>query len=119
MSKSKESNTIARVSFARTVNLTHLFSVDDVLLSRNGLVEELFSFNDIIYLFYEAYGIDVSKEKSCFIIANVDESERVSVVAIINYKMAYFMVGFKYIGFNLKPCGHFERLGVAYPKDSL
>ena len=73
----KESKTIAVVCFAGTINLTHLIFVDDVLLFGNGSVEEWCYFHAIISLFYEAFGLDDSNEKSSFIFANVDEVKEI------------------------------------------
>ena len=103
---SKEPRTITGVCFVGTINLNHLIFLDDVLMFGNGSVEEWCSFCAIISLFCEAYGLDVSEEKSIFIFANVDEGERYPFVIVLDFKMVDFLVGFKYLIFFLKLVGY-------------
>ena len=48
----------------------------------------------------------ISEEKSSFLYNEIDDIVRENVAAIIPFKMDPLSVGFKYLGFYLKPMGY-------------
>ena len=68
-------------------------------------VEEWSSIQTLLSLFCEASRLEVSKDKSCFIFANVDEILGLVVSSLFGFKMVDYTTGFKYLGFSLKPSG--------------
>ena len=86
--------------------LTHFLFVDDVLLFGVGTVEEWQHFKILLDLFFLATGMSISEEKSSFLYNEIDDIVRDSVVDILTFKMDPLSMGFKYLGFYLKPMGY-------------
>ena len=89
-----------------SLNLTHLLFVDDVLLFGVGTVEEWQHFKVLLHLFCSATGMQISEEKSSFLYNKIDDIARENVAVILPFKMDPLSVGFKYLGFYLKPIGY-------------
>ena len=97
---------IMGIKVSSTLNLTHLLFVDDVLLFGVGTVEDWQHFKALLDLFCSATGMKISEEKSSFLYNEIDDIVRENVAAILPFKMDPLSVGFKYLGFYLKPMGY-------------
>ena len=50
--------------------------------------------------------MSISNEKSFFLFSEIDDDTRFYIHSLLPYKMAPITVGFKYIGYRLKPLGY-------------
>ena len=64
---SKEEHKIKRIKISRSLSITHLPFVDDVLLLGLGNVEEWKQYNNFIEVFCKVTMIMISKENSIFL----------------------------------------------------
>ena len=88
------------------LSITHLLFVDDVILIGVGTVEEWSAYKDALDLFCSASGMTVSIEKSSFLYQNVDVDIRNKIAEFLPFRMEPLTVGFKYLGYHLKPLGY-------------
>ena len=86
--------------------LTHLLFVDDVILFGLGTLEEWQGYKEILRLFCSTIGMNISNEKSSFLFSEIDDETRVHIHSLLTYTMDPITVGFKYIGYRLKPLGY-------------
>ena len=80
--------------------------VDDVILIGVGTVEEWNAYKVALYLFCYASGMTVSINKSSFLCQNVDTDIRNQIAEMFPFRMDPITVGFKYLGYHLKPLGY-------------
>ena len=80
--------------------------MDDVILIGVDTVEEWSAYKDALDVFCSASGMTVSIEKSSFLYQNVDADIRNKIVEFFPFKMDPLTVGFKYLGYRLKPLGY-------------
>lgn len=63
-------------------------------------------FVDIIELFYDASGMEVSLSKSCFYSQNIEGDVMNMIASFLPFKFSSLGNGFRYLGFFLKPSGY-------------
>ena len=88
------------------MSLTHLFFVDDVILFGLGTHEEWQGYKEIMYLLCSTTCMKINNEKSSFLYSEVDEVTRDHILSLLPYKMELITLGFKYLGYHLKPLGY-------------
>ena len=92
--------------YSLDISITHLLFVDDVLLFGTANVSEWKAYKEALDLFCSATGMVVSMEKSSFLYQDVDEDTRSQIAELLPYIMAPVQIGFKYLGYRLKPLGY-------------
>jgi hypothetical protein len=97
---------IQGIKISDFVRVTHLLFVDDVLLMGKGMMEEWIQLKQTLDLFSNATRMLVNKEKSLFLVAEVDSNVRRSVQDIFSIRMDDLDCGFKYLGFFLNLRSH-------------
>ena len=105
-------NIIEVIKIVGTVSITHLLFVDDVLLFGQETITEWRSFKEIVTMFCDALGLEVSVDKSCFIYACDDEDLRLQISDTFHFKMVDFKEGLKYLGFHINQMGIVEKIGI-------
>ena len=80
--------------------------MDDIILFRVGNLEEWEAFAELLELFCIASGMCISVGKSTFLVCNVGERVLNNISGILPFKMDSILVGFKYLGYYLKPLGY-------------
>ena len=80
--------------------------MDDVILLGTGSLYEWMTFEVILSTFCKESGMSISLEKSSFLFNNVDEDSLLSIARVLPYKMDTISIGFKYLGYFLKPLGY-------------
>jgi hypothetical protein len=98
----KEKN-IEGVLVARGLIITHLMFLDDVILFMNGKITEWTTYKEVLDLFYKATRMTFSLQKSLFLESCWLDEEIVSLKEIMPFEVKPLDVGFKYLGFFLKP----------------
>ena len=88
------------------LSLTHFLFVDDVILIGVGTIEEWSAYKGALDLFCLASGMSISSLKSSFLYQNVDTDIMEKIVEMFPFKMDPLTVGFKYLGYHLKPLGY-------------
>ena len=86
--------------------LTHILLVDDVVVFDHGLLEEWRCFKSIIDLFSAPSGMLVNIEKSSFLFNNLNSMLIDDLKGLLHYKMDPIEVGFKYLGYWVKPLNY-------------
>ena len=86
--------------------LTHLLFIDDVVLFGHGSLEEWRCFKSIIELFSVASGMLVSIEKYSFLTSNLNSLLIDELKVLIPYKLDPIEVGYKYLGYWVKPLNY-------------
>ena len=92
--------------YSPNLSITHLFFVDDVILIGAGTIDEWRAYKEALDLFCGVSGMVISPIKSSFLYQNVDSEFREELVGLFPFKMDPITVGFKYLGFYLKPLGY-------------
>ena len=64
------------------------------------------AYKEALDLFCGVSGMSVNPLKSSFLYQNVDSVFREELAGLFPFKMDPITVGFKYLGFNLKPLGY-------------
>ena len=98
---------ITGIKITSSLYLTHLLFVDDVILFGEGIVDEWQHYKQLLDLLCYAMGMQISEEKYLFLFNAIDELTKENIAAILPYKMEPLFVGFKYLGFYLKPLGYY------------
>ena len=101
----REKGFIRGIKISSILALTHLLFVDDVILLGSGTLLEWIAFDVILSTFCKASGMSISVDKSCFLYNNVDVGILGDIGRVIPYKMEPIVIGFKYLGYYLKPLG--------------
>lgn len=94
------------IKISRDIAISHLLLfVDDVLLFGLGSREKWQSFRDIIQIFCEASGMEISSQKSTSTFLHLGVSDEVlfRILALFPYLSESLDGGFKYLGYFLKP----------------
>ena len=91
---------------SQDLSITHLLFVDDVLLFGIATVNEWCAFKEALDLFCSVFGMVASMEKSSFLFQNVDVGTQCQIAQFLPYRMDPIQIGFKYLGFFLKPLGY-------------
>ena len=97
---------ISGVKVSPSLNLTHLLFVDDVILFGLGTLGEWKHYKELLDLFCSATGMEINDEKSSFLYNDMDEHSRENTFALLPFKMEPLSMGFKYLGYYLKPLGY-------------
>ena len=97
---------IRGIKISPLLALTHLFFVDDVILLGSGTLSEWMAFDVILSTFCKASGMCISLEKSSFLFSNLDVDVGTDIARFMPYKMDPITIGFKYLGYHLKPLGY-------------
>ena len=92
--------------YSPNLSITHLFFVDDVILIGAGTIDEWRAYKEALDLFCGVSGMVISPIKSSFLYQNVDSEFREELAGLFPFKMDPITVGFKYLGFYLKPLGY-------------
>jgi hypothetical protein len=77
--------------------------LEDVILFGSGNVSEWEAFKEVMELFCKAFGMAFSPQKYCFLEAGWTNEELVGLKRILEFEVSPIEVGFKYLGFFLKP----------------
>ena len=80
--------------------------MDDVILIGADTIEEWSAYKGALDLFCRVSGMSVSPLKSSFLYQNVDSDFRGELAELFPFKMDPITMGFKYLGFHLKPLGY-------------
>ena len=102
----RENGLITGIKFSSTLALTHLLFMDDVIMLGTGTLLEWIAFEVILSIFCKASGMSISVDKLGFLYNNVDEDILSGIYRIFPYKMDLISIGFKYLGYFLKPLGY-------------
>ena len=102
----QQSATIVGINVSSSLNLTHLLFVDDVILFGLGTIEECQHYKFLLDIFYSATGMKISEDKSSFLFNEIDDLTRANIASLLPFKMEPLSVGFKYLGYYLKPLGY-------------
>ena len=102
----REHGLIKGIKISSTLALTHLLFVDDVILLGTGTLPKWIAFEIILSTFCKAFGMSISLDKSCFLFNNVDDDILLDIARVIPYNMEPIALGFKYLGYYLKPLGY-------------
>ena len=97
---------ISGIKVSPSLNLPHLLFVDDVILFGMGTVEEWKNYKEILDTFCSATGMEISVAKSSFLFNDIDETVRQRISNFLPFKMDPLTLGFKYLGYYLKPLGY-------------
>lgn len=87
------------------VNLwvTHLLFVDDILLFRNGILEDFRCLKEILDLFLKETGLYINGKKSSLTTSGLSREEVGTIEAMLHFEVKSLQDTFKYLGFLLKP----------------
>jgi hypothetical protein len=91
------------VLVARGIRITHLMFVDDVIIFGNGNITKWEYYKEVLDLFCKATRMSFSLQKSLFLEAGWLAEELAILKEIIPFEVKPLDVGFKYLGFFLKP----------------
>ena len=69
-------------------------------------VEEWKNYKLLLDLFCNAIGMKISDEKSSFLFNDIEDSVRSMISSFLPFKMEPLTVGFKYLGYYIKPLGY-------------
>ena len=97
---------IRGIKISPLLSLTHLLFVDDVILLGSGTLSEWMAFDVILSTFCKASGMCISMEKYSFLFSNLDVDVGADIARFMPYKMDPITIGFKYLGYHLKPFGY-------------
>ena len=89
-----------------SLNLTHLLFVDDVILFGLGTLGEWQHYKELLDLFCSTTGMKISNDKSSFLYNDIDEHMKEYISSLLPFKMEPLSVGFKYLGYYIKPLGY-------------
>jgi hypothetical protein len=98
-----EEGKIEGVLVANGIKITHLLFVDDVLFFGNTSLTEWKVLKETLDLFCNATGMSFSSQKSLFLEAGWTWEELTVLKDILPYEVKSIEVGFKYLGFFIKP----------------
>jgi hypothetical protein len=87
----------------RTLTLTHLLFVDDVLLFCDGLRRDASKLKEILNLYCTTTYMMVDMKKYSFSFNDMAKDQIKSIQHLFLYQLMDFQVGFKYLGFYIKP----------------
>ena len=97
---------ITGVKVTSSLYLTHLLFVDDVILFGEETIVEWQHYKQILDMFCSLTAMQFSGDKSSFLFNVIYDITKENIAAILPYKMEPLLVGFKYLGFYLKPLGY-------------
>lgn len=107
--KAKEEVKIIGIKIAMVVRITRLLFVDYVLLFDKGTLEEWSAYKEILDLFSSVIGVVVKDNKSNFLEFDLEESIKDQIQGMLPFEIKNVDVGFKYLGFYLKPNNYFKK----------
>ena len=87
----------------RTLTLTHLLFVDDVLLFCDGLRRDDSKLKEILNLYCTTTYMMVDMQKYSFSFNDMAKDQIKSIQHLFLYQLMDFQLGFKYLGFYIKP----------------
>ena len=94
------------IKVSPSLNLTHLLFVDDFILFGLGTVEDWKNYKEILDTFCSATGMEISVAKSSFLCNDIDDIVRSRISNLLPFRMDPLTLGFKYLGYYLKPLGY-------------
>jgi hypothetical protein len=103
LKKEKEVGKLFGVKVARITHILHLLFIDDVLILSRASVAEWKVITGLLKTFLNTLGLEINVEKSTFHVVGVEESGMAPFKEIPPYSFISIDVGFKYLGFFLKP----------------
>ena len=107
--KAKADGVIKGIKVSTTEEVTHTLFVDDVLLFGERSIKNLEAFLALIDKHRRATGMVVNVEKSNLIHNEFPKEMIQRTKELIQYQTTFVEVGFKYLGFTLKPnCYSFQ-----------
>ena len=86
-----------------TLTLTHLLFVDDVLLFYDGLRRDDSKLKEILNLYCTTTYMMVDMKKYSFSFNDMAKDQIKSIQHLFLYQLMDFQLGFKYLGFYIKP----------------
>ena len=99
IAREKKEKRIIGLKVTCSLTLTHIFFVDDFLLSGDGSLLEWLHYKSLINLFCGFSGISISKRKSVFGSLNISEDVSLLISHEFSYPWKSLEVGFTYLGF--------------------
>ena len=102
----KAKGKIRGIKISDSLYLTHLLFVADVILFGMGTVVEWIAFDVILETFCSTLDMSISMDKSGFLFNELDLGILHSIQHFIPYKADPIQLGFKYLGFYIKPLGY-------------
>ena len=102
----KAKGKIQDIKISDSLYLTHLLFVDDVIVFGMGTVVEWMDFDVILETFCLASSMSISLDKSGFLFSELDQGNLHSIRHFMPYKCDPIQLGFKYLGFFIKPLGY-------------
>jgi hypothetical protein len=103
MKKIKSDGLFSGLKVVKGLVITHLLFIDDVLIQGIGTIEEWIEIKKIISTFYQAIGMEVNCQKSCFLFNNMEVERIERLEDIYEIPLVHLGCGLQYLGFNLKP----------------
>jgi hypothetical protein len=91
------------IPITRTLVLTHLLFVDDVLIFCNGQRDDVETLSDVLALFSRATCMHINVRKSTLSVSNMSEEETNFYKLHFSFEVKDFDLGLKYLGFQLNP----------------
>ena len=102
----REHGLIKGIKITLALALIHLLFFDDVILMGSGTLSDWMAFKVLLSSFCKASRMIISVDKSCFLYNNVEVDIRLDIARALPYKMEPISMGFKYLGYFLKPLGY-------------
>ena len=106
ITNARENGLIRGIKISSSLALTHLLFVDDVILLGTGTLLEWMDFEVILSTFCKASGMSISVDKLGFLYNNLEDEILLGISRVLPYKMDPISMGFKYLGYFLKPLGY-------------
>ena len=102
----KEIGKTRGINISASIALTCLLFVDDVVLFGLSTIEEWMTFEVILDTFCYASGMSINIEKYGFLYNDLGEGVLNRIRHIMPYTVDPIQVGFKYLGYYIKPLGY-------------
>ena len=104
----------SRIKVSRTLFITHILYVDDILIFGDRKLDGCQHLKDIIDIFYGALGMKISLHKSSFSFSCQDQLIIDSISHMFPYKLEVLDLSIKHLGLYLKPNAYKKEIGVGY-----
>lgn len=101
--KAKREGKVRGIKVAVNMNISHLIFVDDILVFKNGALNEIKELRNILDLFLKATGMQINSKKSHIIVEGLNRQEKAQINSFFPYETSNMESPFKYLGFWLNP----------------
>jgi hypothetical protein len=103
IAKAKQNGFFRGIQVTKSIEVTHLLFVDDILLFGRGNLREQSYLKTILDLFCKATGMEINMNKSCILANGLSDAFLRRLEQLFPMKIEPLDVGVKYLGFHLKP----------------